>query len=412
MQSLIYLFVAAIGVGLGAAGYFALNLTIIEALLTGLVVAAFCLVLVERNMRRRAHERLERSVQDLSRLLSTDAQAGQALSKRINALESIDAGQRLDVIEADVSVLGTVVRQLAETVADIEDAQGHIGASAPAAAAVPVPTDEDPEEKDELEPVIPIEMLRQAIEEGRLLFYVQPIVTLPGRRIHGYDIVPHLLMEDGEVAGPEDFMPRSGHGDVVRMIESRAMVQAVAFARRAKTQGAPVTVYIPMTDATLANAASRQHLLAQLDANQAIVRELCIKVAEADWKHLSALEDKGLEALAEKGAHFSIGKLKSLRLTFSELMQAGVRSVRVDAKRIVEDPESYTDFHTSDIAPYLQRYEMDLIVTGVTSEQQILTLIDDGMNLAQGPHIAKPGPIREDLAHREPAPARRTASLN
>ncbi|MCB1518756.1 MAG: EAL domain-containing protein [Hyphomicrobiaceae bacterium] len=411
MQSLIYLFVIAVGAGLAAAGYFALNLTIIEALLTGLAIIAICLFFVERNIRRRAHERLERSVQDLSRLLSTDAQAGQALSKRINTLESVEAAQRLDVIEADVSVLGTVLRQLAETVSDLEDTQGHIGGKNPV-AAVEAPSEEEVEEKDELEPVIPIELLRQAIDEGRLLYYVQPIVTLPGRRVHGYDIIPHLLMEDGEVAGPEDFMPRNGHGDVVRMIESRAMIQAVAFARRTKTQGAPVVVYVPMTEATLGNAAARQQLLAQFDANQAIARELCIKVSEADWKHLSALEDKGLEALMEKGARYSIGKLKSLRLTFSELMQAGVRSVRVDAKRIVDDPESYTDFHTSDIAPYLQRYEMDLIVTGVSTEQQVLTLIDDGMNLAQGQHIAKPGPIRDDLAHNQTSAPRRAASLN
>lgn len=411
MQSLIYLFVIAIGAGLGAAGYFALNLTIIEALLTGLAIVAICLYFVERNIRRRAHERLERSVQDLSRLLSTDAQAGQALSKRINTLESVEAAQRLDVIEADVSVLGTVVRQLAETVSDLEDSQGHVGGRTPV-AAVEAPSEEDAEEKDELEPVIPIELLRQAIDEGRLLYYVQPIVTLPGRRVHGYDIIPHLLMEDGEVAGPEDFMPRNGHGDVVRMIESRAMIQAVAFARRTKTQGAPVVVYVPMTEATLGNAAARQQLLAQFDANQAIARELCIKVSEADWKHLSSLQDKGLEALMEKGASYSIGKLKSLRLTFSELMQAGVRSVRVDAKRIVDEPESYTDFHTSDIAPYLQRYEMDLIVTGVSTEQQVLTLIDDGMNLAQGQHIARPGPIRDDLAHKQTSAPRRAASLN
>ena len=75
------------------------------------------------ELRRRAEARLERAIEDLSRLLSTDAQAGAVLGQRINALLDDNAGQRLEAVEADISVLGTVVRQVAEAVADLEEAR-------------------------------------------------------------------------------------------------------------------------------------------------------------------------------------------------------------------------------------------------------------------------------------------------
>lgn len=405
MPNLIYLFAIAIGGASATAGNFALSMSIVESAMLGVLVLVFCLFLIERSLRQRAHDRLERSVQDLSRLLSTNAQAGQALSKRVSELESVDVSSRLDVVEADVSVLGTVVRQLAETVADLEDSQGHIGIKAKPEAA----TEEEKEiinsqaesyieEHDQLEPVIPIELLKQAISEGRLIQYVQPIVTLPHRRTHGYDIIPHLLLEDGEVAEPHDFMPINGNGDVVRAIESASMMQAIALARRARTKGQPVSVYVPLTVATLGNQPARQQLIAQLDANQAILSDLSIKVTEADWNNLTQETEQSLEAISAKGAGFSLTRLNSLRLTFAQLMERGVTSVRVDAAKLVNEPESYTEFHTSDIVPYLQRFDMHMIVTDVTSEQHILTLLDDGVEFAMGAHIAKSGPIRTDLS--------------
>jgi cyclic-di-GMP phosphodiesterase TipF (flagellum assembly factor) len=82
--------------------------------------------------------------------------------------------------------------------------------------------------------------------------------------------------------------------------------------------------------------------------------------------------------------------------------------VRVDARRLIETPETLTDFHTSDVAGYVKRFGVDLIATGIDTEDQILSLLEDGIGLAQGPHVAGPGPVRADLVvERLPAQAAR-----
>jgi cyclic-di-GMP phosphodiesterase TipF (flagellum assembly factor) len=75
----------------------------------------------------------------------------------------------------------------------------------------------------------------------------------------------------------------------------------------------------------------------------------------------------------------------------------GFRSIRIDATRFLRQPESFTDFHASDVAAYGRRFGIELIATGTIDEQQLLQLFEDGVTLAQGPHIAPPGPVRPDL---------------
>ena len=121
MQALVYTFIALAAAGVGAAAYFGLTFTPAEAILAAVVFGCACVVLMERALRQRAENRLERAIEDLSRLLATDAQAGAVLGQRINAMADVNAGERLEGVEADISVLGTVIRQVAEAVAEIEE---------------------------------------------------------------------------------------------------------------------------------------------------------------------------------------------------------------------------------------------------------------------------------------------------
>lgn len=396
MQALVYTFIALAAAGAGAIAYFALTFTPAEAILVTIVFGCACVVMLERTLRQRAENRLERAIEDLSRLLATDAQAGAVLGQRINAMADINAGQRLEGVEADISVLGTVIRQVAEAVADIEDraARPQPGDTRDRLIATPP---SQPIAVREPDPVIPLEMVRQALAENRLVYHIQPIVTLPQRRPQGYDLVPRLMLEDGDMADGVDFLPRRGGADVQRTIEGVGLVEAITISRRARTGGQPITLYIPLSRATLGDPASADQLIASLEANRAIAPFMIFSISDADWQGLTTVERAIADAVAKKGAGFSITNMGSLRVDVAELAGQGVRSLRIDAARFIDNPEFYTDFHASDIAGYVARFEVLLLATGIASERQIVELLEDGIKLVQGPHIAAPGPVRPDL---------------
>jgi cyclic-di-GMP phosphodiesterase TipF (flagellum assembly factor) len=406
VQGLVYIFIALAAIGVAAAAYFGLTFTPIEAIVTALCFGAVCVLLMERSLRQRSEARLERAIEDLARLLSTDAQAGQVLSQRINQLADANAGSRLDGIEADISVLGTVVRQVAEAVAELEEKQRKAAPPAPDVDDPPAPMAED----DALpEPVITVEMLKQALSENRLACHIEPIVQLPMRRSHAYDIVPRLMLEDAEFADPPDFMPKKGHAEIVRRIEAVALEESIIIARRARTAGQPIRLYMPLGHATLSDSAAVEVVLATLDANRAISSSLAFAISQHDFKLLMPSEKLHLANMNRLGIGFSLAQAGSLRFDFGELEGLGFRSVRVDATRFLRDPGQFTDFHTSDVVPYAKRFHIDVVATGVIDEQQVLVLFEDGVNFVQGPHIGRPGPVRPDLVvgREQTAPLRR-----
>jgi cyclic-di-GMP phosphodiesterase TipF (flagellum assembly factor) len=423
VQSLVYIFIALAGLAVGATAYFGFTFSPIEAFVTAIGFVAIAVTLLERTLRHRAEARLERAVEDLSRLLATNAQAGTVLGQRINALVDEHAGQRLDNMEADVSVLGTVVRQVAEAVADLEEARKRqarrdagtreVATPVTAPPRSPPPPDlpayaEAPRQPAvamppalaaaSSEPVIPLETLKQAIEEGRLVFHLMPIVTLPQRKIFGYDLVPRLALEEGEFADPPDFMPRRGGEPVVRRIERLALEEAIAIARRARTNAEPTSLFVPLSRASLVDAPTIDKVQALFEANRAVVGGIALAVAELDWTAMPVSEKAALAAFVGKGVKLSLRNCRSLRLDFATLAGNGVRSVSVDAPRFLASSESFTDFHTADIKDYIRRFEIDLVAGGIHTEEQVLMLLEDGITLAQGPHIAVPGPARADLS--------------
>ena len=407
MQALVYTFIGLAAAGIAGIAYFGLTFTPAEALLAAIVFGCVCVVLMERTLRQRAENRLERAIEDLSRLLATDAQAGAVLGQRINALADIDAGGRLEGVEADISVLGTVIRQVAEAVADMED---RVAKPQPAGRDRMIAASPPPYMARDPEPVIPLESLRQALAENRLIYHVQPVVTLPQRRPQGYDLVPRLMLDDGDLADRADFMPRKGGEDLQRHIEGVGLVEAVAIGRRARSAGQPVNLYIPLSRATLGDPHASEQLIVSIEANKAIANGMIFVINEAEWRALTTGERAIADAVAKKGAGYSIANVKSLRVDVAELAAQGVRSLRIDAARFLEEPEVFTDFHISDIANYVSRFGVMLLGAGIANERQIVELLENGIALVQGPHIAAPGPVRPDLLveqPRQPAQLRR-----
>ena len=422
VQALVYIFIAIAALAVAGAGYFGLAFTPIDALLAALVFGCIAVTIVERVLRIRAQARLEKAIEDLSRLLSTDAQAGAVLSQRVTRLGEENAGKRIEALEADISVLGTVIRQVAEAVSDIED-RGRSGPAPTVAApgtvperqaAVPVEPMLVHARPPDPEPVIPLEMLRQALDENRLVFHVQPVVTLPQRRPQSYDLLPRLLLEDGDLADGVDFLPRRGGEELLRRIEGSALVEAVTITRRSRTGGAPVVLNVPLGPATLCDPAAAEQLRVTVEANRALNENIVFMLTEAAWDDLDEIGKATLDRLRRLGIGFAISGATTLRFDAAALSQRGVMSVRVPAGPFLSAPEIYTDLHRADVPAYLRRFDIDLVASNVAGEREIVELLEDGIGFVTGSHIAAPGPARADLVGERPRESNwpRRAELN
>jgi cyclic-di-GMP phosphodiesterase TipF (flagellum assembly factor) len=149
--------------------------------------------------------------------------------------------------------------------------------------------------------------------------------------------------------------------------------------------------------ATLSDKAAIDQLIAVLAANRAVNPDLCFLLDQVEFSDMDRLETDMLNRLAQQGVAIGLSNCHSLRLDFAGLANRGVRYISVDAGDFLQNPTRYSDFHASDINDYVARFGINLMMTGIESEQQVLALLDDGMKLAQGDIIAPLGPLRQDL---------------
>ena len=388
MQRLVYVFILLTGLGLGVSTYGALAFSAVESATVAMSFIAVAMTLTERSQRRRAEARLDQSIQSLARLLATDAKAGQMLSERVNALSEADYAGRMEAIEADLSVLGAVVRQVAEALADIEEAR----AEEPGKPAGPVALVEPDAFPD---PLIPLMEVRAGIDADRVVMHSLPVQALGGtRRVHGYDLMPRLLRGEDLFADPVEFLPRRGGEDIIRRIDALGWDTALAIARRARQNRQNTRLFVPLSAASLSDAEAMEALHERLDSVE-LASALIFMVPQAAWTRLSSREKKRLYALRKAGAAFALIECTTLKIDCAELRTMGFTSVRVEATQFLNAPAGFSDFHTADIADFLRRYDIELCLTGIVDEQQLLALSENGIALATGPHIGGPEPVAE-----------------
>lgn len=401
MRAIVLFFLAVACVSVGITAYFALGFTVIEAFLVTIVALLASFVFIEAKFRRRTESYLVTQTEEIARQLNTVAKTSELISDQVTYLSGLNINERADNLEADVSVLGTVVRQLAEAVAEIEENQlSGAKPSRPEYSA-----DEEDEARGGLEvveppavPGVPIKKVQEALAKNQIEQYLQPIVGLPQRRPLGYELMPKLITDDGVLHHAEEFLHHEDATGTISEVEQLMVRQAANIIHRSNVAGDPTTIFVPISNALLTDRGGSESVGSILGANRAVSASLVFLIAQGVYDSLRSAELQSLDEILRSGAKVCIDKVSSLRLSYQMLSEERkVRYVRADAQRFIANPLDYTDYHRSDLADFVGRYEIGLIMENVEAEEHILELLDDNIPFAQGNHIAPPSPVRPDL---------------
>ena len=413
MRAIVLFFLAVACLSIGITTYFALGFTLIESFLVTIVALLASFVFIEALFRRRTETYLVNQTEAIARQLSTVAKTTEMLSDQVSFLSGLNMKDRSDNLEADVSVLGTVVRQLAEAVADMEEAQAtaHVR---PATSGREYNVDADRSHGGGFEMVgggaaVPIEAVQEALANNEIEQFLQPIVSLPQRRTLGYELLPKLRTDDGVLHEAEDFLHHEDQTGTIAELEQLLIRQAANIVHRANITGDPTNLFVPISMALLRDKDACSTMAGLLASNRAVSASIILTLPEASYDALNSSDKQSLNDLVKSGASICLDNVRSLRLTFQAMSERGVKFVKADAQAFINNPLDFTDFHRADLADYVERFGIGLIMDNVTSEDHVLELLDDKIPYAQGKHIAQASPVRPDLTKANPS--KRSASL-
>src|SRR6185437_3256103 len=85
--------------------------------------------------------------------------------------------------------------------------------------------------------------VKSAIDENRIDLYLQPMVTLPQRKVRFYEAVTRLRDDKDQVLAAEDFIGIAEAGGLIGRIDHLVMLRCVQVLRRLMVRNKDVGVF-------------------------------------------------------------------------------------------------------------------------------------------------------------------------
>jgi cyclic-di-GMP phosphodiesterase, flagellum assembly factor TipF len=398
-----------------------------ESAIVALTALTFLILYNAVSMRLRDRSDVGGQIADLSRGTADLARQVAEFGRRLAAVEgrvvsaNSASSDRIQAVLGEINELGVLVKQLAVSVASHEDllAAGAAAASAPADRQEPEPQNEPAIAAPPMAPAVRpapvaaavaadaasrgqphlLAAVKNAIEENRLDIYLQPMVTLPQRKVRFYEAVTRLRDEKDQIIAADDFIATAETGGLIGKIDHMVMLRCVQVLRRLMVRNKDVGVFCNVSAATLGNPVNFAQCLDFLEANRALAPSFVLEFKQAMFRRLGPIEIEHLAALSQRGYRFSIDHVTDLRVEPRELADRGVRFIKVPAALLLDPKQSSSsDIHPSDLSDLLGRFGIDLIAEKIEGERAVVDLLDYDVRFGQGFLFAPPRPLRPEGA--------------
>jgi cyclic-di-GMP phosphodiesterase TipF (flagellum assembly factor) len=425
-----------VAASLGLVLYSLAGISATESAIVALTALTFLILYNAVSMRLRDRSDVGGQIADLSRGTADLARQVAEFGRRLAAVEGrvVSANsanaERVQSVAGEINELGVLVQQLAVSVASHDDML-----SSGAFAATPSPAKQpgrDPQKElpfaaaaadgtDETPAAAPVAAanesagarsnaqiliaVKNAIEANRIDIYLQPMVTLPQRKVRFYEAVTRLRDDRDQILTAEDFIGTAEAAGLMGRIDHMVMLRCVQVLRRLMVRNKEVGVFCNVAAATLSNPAIFAQCLDFLEANRALAPSFVLEFKQSTFRNLGLTETEHLAALAQRGYRFSIDHVADLRIEPRELADRGVRFIKVPATLLLDQRQtSASDIHPSDLSDLLGRFGIDLIAERIEGERAVVDLLDFDVRFGQGFLFAAPRPLRPETASATGAP--------
>ena len=322
-----------------------------ESAIVALTALTFLILYNAVSMRLRDRSDVGSQIADLSRGTADLARQVAEFGRRLAAVEgrvvsaNSASSDRIQAVVGEINELGVLVKQLAASVASHDDLLASGAAAAPAPprlrTAGTEPETEPPSSAEPEAPAPPgrhrsprqrrrrqqrrlpprlratqpqlLAAVKNAIEENRLDIYLQPMVTLPQRKVRFYEAVTRLRDDKDQVLAADDFIATAEAGGLIGRIDHMVMLRCVQVLRRLMVRNKEVGVFCNVSAATLGNPANFAQCLDFLEANRALAPSFVLEFKQATFRNLGPTETEHLAALSQRGYRFSIDHVSDLR---------------------------------------------------------------------------------------------------
>ena len=307
------------------------------------------------------------------------------------------AGAQEKKIVSELKVLESLMRDFA----------GKISRNAAQAPHQPVQEEARPQRgpasayintfSDKTDRSVLLETIRSSLEDNRVDLYLQPMVSLPQRKLRYYEALSRLRDQNGQVIMPAQYMQVAGQAGLMSVVDNLLLFRCVQIVRRLTQKSRDIGIFCNISGDTLADKEFFPQFLDYMRANRDLAGQIIFEFSQDAVLKAGIEGERNLAQLATMGFALSMDHVESLALDFLRLKAIGFRHLKVRASTLTRGMSTAgAQVAAEDFKKLLSRHGLNLIAERVEDEKTVVQLLDYAVDYAQGYLFGEPRAVRED----------------
>ncbi len=241
-----------------------------------------------------------------------------------------------------------------------------------------------------------LETIRASLEENRVDLYLQPIVSLPQRKLRYYEALSRLRAEDGKVIMPAQYIKVAAPAGLMSVVDNLLLFRCVQIVRRLTQKHRDVGVFCNISGDTLTDAEFFPQFLEYMQANRDLAGQIVFEFGQDALAKAGPKGEENLAFLSSLGFALSMDHVTSLALDFGRLKKTGFRHLKLRAETLLGGMgQARAAVGPEDFKKLLERHGLNLIVERVEDEKTVVQLLDYAVDYAQGYLFGEPRAVRD-----------------
>lgn len=251
-----------------------------------------------------------------------------------------------------------------------------------------------------------LEIIRCALEGNRVDLYLQPVVSLPQRKLRFYEALSRLRSEDGSIIMPAQYIRIAAPAGLMSVVDNLLLFRCVQVVRRLAQRHRDVGVFCNISGHTLTDSEFFPQFLDFMHHHRDLAGQIIFEFSQDCVLAAGASEEANLRYLANLGFRLSMDQVTKLDLDFAKLKRLGFQFLKVRATTLISGmTDAGAAVAAEDLKNLLSRNGISLIAERVEEEKTVVQLLEYNVDFGQGYLFGEPRAIRDIADANDPRAA-------
>ncbi len=244
-----------------------------------------------------------------------------------------------------------------------------------------------PRGRSEIDTLVWVGRIREAIDEHRVVFHAQPIISLTGAP-QSYELLCRIVDRDGEVIPASRFLPVAESYGLIEEIDLLAVDEGV------RQIGLGREVSINLSTATIGRRHFADVIAEKLHQAKADPAKLTVEVTETALMKDIVGAQRFAAAVSERGCRLALDDFGTGFGGFTYLKKLSIDRLKIDIEFVRDLETSRASQHVVQaVVSLADSFGLDTVAEGVENERVFSLLASYGVSHVQGYYFGRPGPF-------------------